>query len=392
MQAAFTSERYEAMMSFLKYDGEVLIKPSLTLERVPHAIHRAKLLRLLYDYATALGISVTLGQSVSEYFEKPDGLGAGVVTTKGERFEADLVVAADGVGTQSWKLIQGSQTQARSSGFAIYRTAFPTKVAHQDPLVAEQFPVLEGVDDCRMWLAPKGHGVTLVSKDITTWLLTHKDSSTAAESWSKRVSAPDVLREVAASGIKWDPGFMRLIAQSPENSVVDWKLLWRDPVSNWVSEQGRVVQLGDAAHVFLPTSTNGGTQACEDGISLAACLALAGKNNIALATRVHNALRADRVSCCQRGGFRNREKWHHTDFEKAREHPEDIGEMIGRWVQEHEAEQYVFDNWSKCVNAVVTGKKFENTNIPPGYRCRPWTVDELAAQGPGIAQDEGDWS
>lgn len=79
--------------------------------------------------------------------------------------------------------------------------------------------------------------------------------------------------------------------QTPPKSVVDYQLLWRDPNPKWVSDGGLILQLGDSAHSFLPTSANGATQAMEDGISISACLRLAGKNNVSLATRIHTALR-----------------------------------------------------------------------------------------------------
>lgn len=67
--------------------------------------------------------------------------------------------------------------------------------------------------------------------------------------------------------------------------------MWRDPNTKWASDGGLILQLGDSAHSFLPTSANGATQAMEDGISIAACLRLAGKHNVPLATRVHTQLR-----------------------------------------------------------------------------------------------------
>ena len=101
----------------------------------------------------------------------------------------------------------------------------------------------------------------------------------------------------------------------------------------------------------------------------------------------------ERVSCCQRNGFRNREIWHHTDYDEAKKHPEKLGEMTGRWITQHDPELYVYDNWEKCVNALVTGTKFKNTNIPPGYEYKPWTIDEvLSADGKSAAEDDGDWS
>jgi len=91
--------------------------------------------------------------------------------------------------------------------------------------------------------------------------------------------------------VTWDPAFLAVIAQTPAQGVVDYQLKWRDPNPKWASDGGLILQLGDSAHSFLPTSANGATQAMEDGISIAACLRLAGKNNISLATRIHTALR-----------------------------------------------------------------------------------------------------
>lgn len=87
------------------------------------------------------------------------------------------------------------------------------------------------------------------------------------------------------------PAVSALIKTTPPDGVIDWKLLWRDPQANWTSPQGYVVQVGDSAHSFLPTSGNGATQAMEDGISLAACLQIGGKGGVGWATRVHNKLR-----------------------------------------------------------------------------------------------------
>ena len=102
-----------------------------------------------------------------------------------------------------------------------------------------------------------------------------------------------MIRELEADSA-WDSRLLALIKQTPKQSIVDWRLMWRDANAIWTSPGGLISQLGDAAHSFLPTSANGGTQAMEDGISLASCLQLAGKDDIPLATRVHNHLRSGR--------------------------------------------------------------------------------------------------
>lgn len=82
-----------------------------------------------------------------------------------------------------------------------------------------------------------------------------------------------------------------MVKAAPADSLFDWRLMFRNPKPNWISKHGHVVQLGDAAHTFLPSSGNGATQALEDAVCLAACLQLAGKSQIPLAARVYNKLR-----------------------------------------------------------------------------------------------------
>jgi 2-polyprenyl-6-methoxyphenol hydroxylase-like FAD-dependent oxidoreductase len=100
----------------------------------------------------------------------------------------------------------------------------------------------------------------------------------------------DVLKTLDSED-EWDQTFVQVVKQTPPQTVVDYKIMWRDPSMEWASKGGLVLQLGDSAHSFLPTSANGATQAMEDGISIAACLELAGRHNIPLATRVHTHLR-----------------------------------------------------------------------------------------------------
>jgi hypothetical protein len=107
----------------------------------------------------------------------------------------------------------------------------------------------------------------------------------------------------------------------------------------------------------------------------------------------HN--RFQRVACAQRSGFKNREKWHHTDFEAVRKNPEILAMTVGKWITSHDAEAYVYSKWSECVDHITGGcASFENTNIPPGYSYSPWTIDELLqlAEEERETVDPGDWS
>jgi 2-polyprenyl-6-methoxyphenol hydroxylase-like FAD-dependent oxidoreductase len=121
--------------------------------------------------------------------------------------------------------------------------------------------------------------------------MTHKDvDKSATERWSADCPASDALPFVPAES-GW-PEYMRaLIKRTPDNKCVNWSLMWRSPQPQWTSPKGRVVQIGDACHPFIPTSGSGAVMAMEDGYSLAACLQNGGKDQIPLSVRVHNKLR-----------------------------------------------------------------------------------------------------
>jgi 2-polyprenyl-6-methoxyphenol hydroxylase-like FAD-dependent oxidoreductase len=75
------------------------------------------------------------------------------------------------------------------------------------------------------------------------------------------------------------------------SQIVDWKLVYRDPLPTWVSPERRTALLGDSAHPFLPTSAQGATQSMEDGVTLAVCLRKAGKENVREAVKAYMDIR-----------------------------------------------------------------------------------------------------
>lgn len=204
-------------------------------------------------------------------------------------------------------------------------------------------------------------------------LTIHQEDGHSKESWRAAVSADDVLKRLNETP-GWDPELVDIISLIPEKSCVDWTLLWRDPQPQWASKGGRVVQLGDSAHSFLPTSGNGATQALEDALSLATCLRLAGKGKEQTATKVHNALRFERVSTIQKTGFANRRLMHHIDLDAAEAHPELITMTLPAWIWTHDPVEYAKENYAAAEAHVTNGAPFKNTNGPPGVTYEPWDI------------------
>lgn len=220
------------------------------------------------------------------------------------------------------------------------------------------------------------------------WSITHPDHGTAEESWSNGVG-PEAVLDFTSKVPGWPEVANRVIKATPSGSLIDWKLMWRDPQPKWTSSGGHVVQLGDTAHTFLPSSGNGGTQAIEDAISLAACVAIAGKDQIPDATRVHNLLRFERVSFLQAVGVARQGLRFKGGSEKQKEPP-----VAGRWLMDHDPEVYAEEKYEQALAHLKDGMPFQNTNRPSGVDYRPWTIDGLvhALEKGGSTILEGDWS
>ncbi|KAL0934512.1 uncharacterized protein CTRU02_211311 [Colletotrichum truncatum] len=346
-------------------------------------IYRAKLHELLYEYARRLGIVTSLSTAAVGYFETHEK--GGVLLSDGRRLEADVVVAADGVGSVSWQLVLGEKAAPISSGYAIHRTTYPVDRVINNPVLG---PVLKAKrTHFAFYAGPDSHLVMGKTEKEVSWVLTHKDNDQATESWTAKDDSQNMAKFVDG----WCPFAQELVKATPADGLLVWKLMWRDPQPKWVSPHGRVVQIGDAAHPILPTSGSGATIAMENSISLATCLRIGGKSGIPLATRVHNHLRFERVSCVQKQGFKTREFLHRTDWEVVMK--SGVQNRLGKWQLEHDPAKYAEDNFEACANHLLYGKAFVNTNSVPGYEYKAWTVRELLAastDGKDI-QDEGVW-
>lgn len=136
-----------------------------------------------------------------------------------------------------------------------------------------------------------------------------------------------------------------------------------------MSPKGRIALLGDAAHPFLPTSQQGGSQALEDGVTVAICLGKfnGDKSQVPLALRVYERIRYDRVARIQQLGVRNRENWHKADYAR----PDDITVEkmklpMPKWMLGHDAEKTAHNKWESTKRDILEGKPWEPRNWGKG--------------------------
>jgi len=309
--------------------------------------HRGEIHEILYEYAKSIGVDIRLGHKVDDYFEDEEK--AGVVCANGERLEADVVIGADGARSKARTIVLGYEDKPKSSGYAVYRAWFPSGELANDPDV--KWMVENGDKHCA-WLGPDIHFIAASikgGKDFS-WVCTHKDEADVEESWQAYASPADAAKVIEG----WDPVCHKIVNATP--FLIDWKLVYRDPLPTWISAHKRIAIIGDAAHPFLPTSIQGASQSMEDGVTVAVCLALGGKANVQDSVAAFEALRYDRVKAAQKTGETTRDTWHKADFEKVKQDPESMRLKRDPWLLDHDAESYAEENYAKTV-AALGGKK-----------------------------------
>ncbi|KAI0427721.1 hypothetical protein F5Y09DRAFT_333165 [Xylaria sp. FL1042] len=330
-----------------KYDtGEIVINqptPEYSVEAPNFNGHRGELHEVVFNYVRDdLGIPIHLGNKITTYFE--DESRSGIVLENGEKISADVVIAADGVRSKARKTVLGYEDKPKSSGYAVWRAWFPNKDMISDPLTAQY---CENGDTFNGWIGPDMHFLfsTIKNGSDCCWVLTHPDEHNIDESWS----FPGKLSEVKEAIKNWDPMCTRIVSKTPEEMLVDWKLVYRDPLPTWVSPKARILLLGDSAHPFLPTSAQGATQALEDGVCIAVCLRKGGKQNVPISVRAHEKIRYNRVRATQKTGESTRDMWHKTDWEKVKKNPEIIQFPRQDWIFDFDAEKTAEEKYDKVV-------------------------------------------
>ncbi|KAI6087695.1 FAD/NAD(P)-binding domain-containing protein [Hypoxylon rubiginosum] len=334
-----------------KYDtGEIVInqKTPQYAEDAPNFNgHRGELHEVVFNYAKGdLGIPIHLGHKIKTYFE--DEKEAGIILESGEKIAADVVLASDGVRSRARKSVLGYEDKPKSSGYAVWRAWFSNVDMLADPETAH---FCNNGDSFNGWIGPDMHFLfsTIKNGSDCCWVLTHPDEHDIDESWS----FPGKLSEVKEAIKDWDPLCTRIISKTPEEMLVDWKLVYRDPLPTWVSPSGRILLLGDSAHPFLPTSAQGATQALEDGVVIAVCLRRGGKDNVPASVRAHEKIRYDRVRQTQKTGESTRDMWHKTDWEKVKKNPEIIQFPRQDWIFDFDAEKNAEETYDDVVKEIL---------------------------------------
>lgn len=147
-----------------------------------------------------------------------------------------------------------------------------------------------------------------------------------------------------------------IVKATPTETLVDWKLIYRDPLPTWVSPKQRIALIGDAAHPFLPTSIQGASQSMEDGVTLAVCLEkCGGRQRVSEALTAYQNIRYERVCKAQKTGETTRDQWHKADFEQVRKNPQILKLQRDPWLLDFDSERHAYEVYDQVVDGLRTG-------------------------------------
>jgi len=154
---------HNAWIETFKHSGEQMIPPKKVADRLkaqgldpmtpPGTFQMRPLVyKMFVNHIQKLGVNVEFNSRVLEYTEDAESGKGSVKTEDGRTYTADVVIAADGVGSKSQQIV-GGQVRARSSGRAMWRAAYPIENLDKDPEVKEFFKLINGNEPCvRTWL------------------------------------------------------------------------------------------------------------------------------------------------------------------------------------------------------------------------------------------------
>ena len=271
---------------YFRHDGAPIAPVQVTDSsgwNATFGMHRADLVEML---ANALPAGTVHTGHQCTGFDQDDNM-ARVSFANGACFEAEIVIAADGI-----------HSELRPYVFASSRPVFSGSVAYRGLVPHERVPHWP-TDRWQMWLGKGRHFLAFPVRagKLINYVGFVPTDEEMKESWSAP-GDPDVLR-IAFAG--WDPRIHQLLNEV--QITFRWALYDREPLPIWTKQ--RLSLLGDAAHPMLPHLGQGANQSIEDGMALATILACADRATAPKALLAYERLRRERVAQVQRGAREN---------------------------------------------------------------------------------------
>ena len=265
-------------------------------------IHRADYQRILFDEAKSLGAEVHMSTRIVSVDTKQPL----VVTEAGQKFEADVIVGADGIRSRVREFVLPNQVvEPNSSSNCAFRATVTSEEMISDPEVAH----LMSDVNANSWI---GHRKHIMAYPIRKGAMYNLVMSHPGQAASGKWNEPGNLDDMKATYADFDPTIRRVLTKV--KGCLKWKLADLPTLPTWISESGRVVLIGDAAHAMVPYLAQGASMAIEDGAALAECLSrVKTDQEIPKYLEVFQQVRKSRCERIQECSRLNGDMWHMAD-------------------------------------------------------------------------------
>jgi 2-polyprenyl-6-methoxyphenol hydroxylase-like FAD-dependent oxidoreductase len=210
-------------------------------------LHRARLHEVLL--AASPADTVKMGCRVESISEGDNKLT--LTSTDGQQIEADAVIGADGLNSQVRAYLWGDEP-LRYTGLTSWRGVL------DDPKIT---PTDEAGE---FWGKSKIFGYVPLGDDKMYWFTTQVAEAGGKDPGSPREAVLQTLAD-------WNNVANQLVENTAPEAIIRTDICDRPPRLPW--GKGRITLLGDAAHPMMPNLGQGGGQAVEDAVVLAATLA-----------------------------------------------------------------------------------------------------------------------
>ncbi|WP_314172603.1 FAD-dependent monooxygenase [Streptomyces winkii] len=270
----------------LRQDGlEIRLRGGRRVARIPaagierrygapfYALHRAEMHRLLMTGLDASDLHT--GHRAASVTTASETASVTFDTAQGPVTEtADLVVAADGVGSALRAALLPGCQGADYAGYTVWRGIVPARRAASLGIA----PILT-----ETWGRGARFGVAAINDGQIYWF--------AGESVPEHAALEHDLDKVAGRFRDWHAPIHELLAATPEESLLRHDVYYLHArLPTFV--HGRVALLGDAAHAVTPDIGQGACLAIEDAVTLAAAVERSGVDD---GLSVYDAVRRPRT-------------------------------------------------------------------------------------------------
>lgn len=244
-----------------------------------YAVHRGELQMLLLEKVLErLGRdAVVLGARVTGYDQTADGVTAHVAHADGrtEDVAGRLLIGADGLHSAIRAQMYPDQPPIQWGGAVMWRGTARTR-----PMRSGSSFIGLGTSRHRMVLYPISHPDAdgLVTMNWIAEVTFDNTGGWRSGDWNRKVEHAEFVHHFDGWTFDW-LDVPALLNSTPD--VWEYPMIDREPIPSWVD--GRVVLMGDAAHVMYPTGSNGASQAIIDARVLGAQMLTHGVTPAAIA-------------------------------------------------------------------------------------------------------------